>query len=312
VEEAGGRPGARGGGVPDHQAAEAAVADQDVGAQAEDEVRHCRFARGEDGGGEVVGAGGGVEEVGGPADPERRMRRERGIALEARAVESLHVPGWERRADNGNSWLRFPAFFTTGSCARHEISRMTTDLAHLAHDRRVRAALPGLCLAVLTLLFGFGLGIVFGFNEDLIRDRQRAAATAVLATAYQGDAAKVQPVLDKSWAYMQRAHLHAGSLGTSALALSGLVLLLGVSVGLTRAITLALGLGGLGYSSYWLLAGFRAPGMGGTGAAKESLKWLAMPSSGMFVVATALVAVLCLAALFRPRTPAGASVTSAA
>jgi hypothetical protein len=189
---------------------------------------------------------------------------------------------------------------------------MTTDLAHLAHDRRVRAALPGLCLAVLTLLFGFGLGIVFGFNEDLIRDRQRAAATAVLATAYQGDAAKVQPVLDKSWAYMQRAHLHAGSLGTSALALSGLVLLLGVSVGLTRAITLALGLGGLGYSSYWLLAGFRAPGMGGTGAAKESLKWLAMPSSGMFVVATALVAVLCLAALFRPRTPAGASVTSAA
>jgi succinate dehydrogenase hydrophobic anchor subunit len=222
------------------------------------------------------------------------------------------VPGWERRADNGNSWLRVPAFFTTGSCALHEISRMTTDLAHLAHDRRVRAALPGLCLAVLTLLFGFGLGIVFGFNEDLIRDRQRAAATAVLATAYQGDAAKVQPVLDKSWAYMQRAHLHAGSLGTSALALSGLVLLLGVSVGLTRAITLALGLGGLGYSSYWLLAGFRAPGMGGTGAAKESLKWLAMPSSGMFVVATALVAVLCLTVLLRSGARARATAAAAA
>ena len=191
-------------------------------------------------------------------------------------------------------------------------SGMTTDLAHPAHDRRVRAALPGLCLAVLTVLFGFGLGIVFGLNEDLIRDRQRAAATAVLATAYQGDAAKAQPVLDKSWTYMQRAHLHAGSLGTSALVLSGLVLLLGVSVGLTRVITLALGLGGLGYSVYWLLAGFRAPGMGGTGAAKESLKWLAMPSSGMFVAATALLAVLCLAALFRPQAPAGASVTSAA
>ena len=189
---------------------------------------------------------------------------------------------------------------------------MTTQMDHLAHDRRVRAALPGLCLAVLTLLFGFGLGIVFGLNEDLIRDRQRAAATAVLATAYQGDAAKAQPVLDKSWAYMQRAHLHAGGLGTSALALSGLVLLLGVSVGLTRAITLALGLGGLGYSLFWLLAGFRAPGMGGTGAAKESLKWLAMPSSGMFVVATALVAVLCLTVLLRPRARATAAAAAAA
>ena len=189
---------------------------------------------------------------------------------------------------------------------------MTTDLAPLARDRRVRAALPGLTLAVLTLLFGFGLGIVFGLNEDLIRDRQRAAADAVVATAYQGDAAKAKPVLDKSWAYMQRAHLHAGSLGTSALALSGVVLLLGVSAGLTRAITLALGLGGLGYSAYWLLAGFRAPGMGSTGAAKESLAWLAMPSSGMFVAATALVAVLCVAALFRPRHPAAALVTSAA
>ena len=188
---------------------------------------------------------------------------------------------------------------------------MTTDLDHLAHDRRVRAALPGLCLAVLTLLLGFGLGIVFGLNEDLIRDRQRAAATAVLATAYQGDAAKAQQVVDKSWTYMQRAHLHAGSLGTSALVLSGVVLLLGVSTGLTRAVTLALGLGGLGYSAYWLVAGFRAPGMGGTGAAKESLKWLAMPSSGMFVAATALVAVLCLVALFRPRAPAQAPVSTA-
>jgi hypothetical protein len=184
---------------------------------------------------------------------------------------------------------------------------MTRDLAHLAHDRRVRAALPGLCLAVLTVLFGFGLGIVFGLNEDLIRDRQRAAATAVLATAYQGDAAKAQPVLDKSWAYMQRAHLHAGSLGTSAVVLSGLVLLLGVSAGLTRVITLALGLGGLGYSVFWLLAGFRAPGMGGTGAAKESLRWLAMPSSGMLVAATALVAVLCLTTLVRPPAPDGAA-----
>ena len=176
-----------------------------------------------------------------------------------------------------------------------------------ARDPRVRAALPGIVLAVLTLLFGFGLGIVFGLNEDLIRDRQRAAATAALATAYQGDAAKEQPVLDKSWNYMQRAHLHAGSLGTSALALIGVLLLLERSAGLTRAIALGLGAGGLGYSVYWLLAGLRAPALGSTGAAKESLAWLAMPSSGIFVASTALVAGLALAALLRPRQAAGVS-----
>lgn len=66
---------------------------------------------------------------------------------------------------------------------------------------------------------------------------------------------------------------------------------------MTRSISLALGAGGLGYAVYWLWAGFRAPGLGGTGAAKESLKWLATPSSGLVVVGTALVAILCLLAL---------------
>jgi len=182
-----------------------------------------------------------------------------------------------------------------------------------AADSLVRAALPGMLLAVATLLFGFGLGIVFGLNEDLIRDRQRAAASAVLATAYQGDAAKVQPVLDKSWAYMQRAHLHAGSLGTAALAMTVVVLLLGASRALTRAVALALGAGGLGYSIYWLLAGFLAPGLGSTGAAKESLAWLAMPSSGAFAAAAAVVGALCVAALLRGRPavqPAGRIRTS--
>ena len=32
----------------------------------------------------------------------------------------------------------------------------------------LRPALPGLLFAVGTLLFGFGLGIVFGLNEDII------------------------------------------------------------------------------------------------------------------------------------------------
>lgn len=182
-----------------------------------------------------------------------------------------------------------------------------TPIATFANVPRFRAALPGILLAVLTLLFGFGLGIVFGLNEDLIRDRQHAAANAVLETAYLGDSAKADAMVSRSWSYMQRAHLHAGSLGTAALALTFVVLLLGLSPALTRAISVALGLGGFGYALFWLLAGFRAPAMGSTDAAKESLAWLAIPSSGLFVATTALIAVLCLRALVRTPSAAGVS-----
>ncbi len=171
---------------------------------------------------------------------------------------------------------------------------------------RLRPALPGLLLAVTTLLFGFGLGLVFGLNEDAIKSRLAASAETVHQPVYPGDAAAAKVVLDKSWVYMQRAHLHAGALGTSAIALILVMVLLGAGSASTRVIGLALGGGSLGYSVFWLWAGFRAPGLGGTGAAKESLRWLAMPSSGAVVLATAAVAALCLAALARSRSP-GAS-----
>ncbi|MND07410.1 hypothetical protein D3C83_293500 [compost metagenome] len=48
-------------------------------------------------------------------------------------------------------------------------------------------------------------------------------------------------------------------------------------------------------------AGFRAPALGSTGAAKESLKWLAMPSSGAFVLATVAVLFVLIAAIVSRR-----------
>lgn len=163
----------------------------------------------------------------------------------------------------------------------------------------LRAASPGLVFAVLTLLFGQGMGIVFGLNEDIIKGRLEASAVAVRDTAYQSDDDAMKPVLDKAWNYMLRAHLHAGGMGTTAVALILLLCALGTSAKLLIPISLALGAGGLGYSVFWMWAGFLAPGLGSTGAAKESLKWLAMPSSGAFVVATLAVLVLLLVAAFR-------------
>jgi hypothetical protein len=149
----------------------------------------------------------------------------------------------------------------------------------------LRSTAAGLLLAVLTVLYGQGMGIVFGIDEAIIKGRLAADAAAVRDTAYQGDDAAIKATLDKSWAYMKRAHLHAGSI---------IVVLgfLGASKGTVTAISLGLGAGGLGYSIYWMWAGFRAPGLGGTSAAKESLEWLAMPSSGAYVVASVWLLVL--------------------
>jgi hypothetical protein len=172
----------------------------------------------------------------------------------------------------------------------------------LRQTESLRAALPGLAIAVLTVLFGFALGGVFGLNEEIVKDRLAASAAAVTTTAYQGDAEAAQPVLAKSWEYMQRAHLHGGAMGTAAIGLIVVMLLIGTKPRATRALGLALGLGALGYSVFWMWAGFLAPGLGSTGAAKESLRWLAMPSAGAMMLATATVAVLCARAVVGDRS----------
>jgi len=164
--------------------------------------------------------------------------------------------------------------------------------------RALQPVLPGLLLAVLTLLFGFGLGIIFGLNEDLIKARLAASAAAVDVSMYHQDAAAVKAVLSKSWVYMQRAHLHAGSLGTAAVAMIVVLVLLDVRPLIARTLSIALGAGGLGYSLFWLMAGFRAPSLGSTDAAKESLAWLAIPASGLVVAATAATLVLLAVRLF--------------
>lgn len=175
----------------------------------------------------------------------------------------------------------------------------------------LRAAWPGLALAVLTILFGQGMGIVFGLNEEAIKTRLSVSAAEVRETVYNSDDAAIQPVLDKSWTYMKRAHLHAGGMGTTALALILVLCLIGTSRGWTMAIGVGLGVGGFGYSVFWMWAGFRAPALGGTGFAKESLKWLAMPSSGAFVIATLAVLVLLVVTCVRWRRIAPRQVGSA-
>jgi hypothetical protein len=159
----------------------------------------------------------------------------------------------------------------------------------------------GILLSLFAILFGFGMGAAFGAAEASLKGSLRKDAEAVLATRYGGDPAAAKAVVDKAWVYYQRAHLHGGAMGTAALAVLVCLALAGSRGRLARLAALGLGLGALCYPIYWLWAGARAPGLGSTAAAKESLEWLAVPSSGAALLGLGLAILLLGRALFAGR-----------
>lgn len=157
-------------------------------------------------------------------------------------------------------------------------------------------------MALLTILFGFGMGGVFGAFEEPLRTDLSQRAEAVRSDVYGGDTVKMKSVVDKSWSYYKRAHLHGGGIGATAL--SAILLLAALNRPkrtVRRGLALALGLGAFGYSAFWMLAARRAPGLGSTDAAKESLSWLAVPSAGLLLLGLACLFVLTAIELFAPR-----------
>lgn len=150
----------------------------------------------------------------------------------------------------------------------------------------------GLILSMLAIAFGFGLGGAFGAAEDSLKGYLQSQGEAALESVYAQDSEKMQAVVNKSWSYFKRAHMHGGGIGTATLALSLLLAGLGGAGALRAAAAAGMGLGALGYSVFWLLAGMRAPSLGSTGAAKESLSWLAIPSAGLILLGLLLTLIL--------------------
>lgn len=147
-----------------------------------------------------------------------------------------------------------------------------------------RTVAAGACLSLLAVIFGFGVGGAFGAAEDAIKARLDGSGTAVLESVYKGDSAAKDAVVKKSWQYLIRAHLHAGAIGTASLASIATLVLLCPLGPAAQASALAFGAGALLYSSFWMAAGFLAPGMGGTGAAKEALSFIAIPGAGLCIL----------------------------
>jgi hypothetical protein len=144
----------------------------------------------------------------------------------------------------------------------------------------------GLLFGLLAILYGWGLGVAFGLNEEAFRKRFLADAEANRAMYVQnagseeGATAAIKKIDESAWTYFLRAHMHGGGIGSIAVGASVVLSLLSVGRGAKLVASLLLGLGAIGYPMFWMLAGLRAPGLGSTKAAKESLEWLAIPSAG--------------------------------
>ena len=142
----------------------------------------------------------------------------------------------------------------------------------------------GACLALLTMLLGFLLGVSFGAKESSIMAHLDKSGTAALQSVYNGDNAAKDMVVKKSWVYLKRAHLHGGAIGAGALgAILILILLCRLNL-IAKLSALALGSGALIYSLFWLFAGLTSPELGSTEAAKESLSFIAIPGAGLVVL----------------------------
>ena len=167
-----------------------------------------------------------------------------------------------------------------------------------AMQEELRVVRTGLMLALLTLLFGFGLGMTFGAFEDSLKGYLKSEAEQVRETAYAGDEVLMKKITDKSWVYIKRAHFHANGLGVIAVSLILLILFIPMADKIKALTSFSLGFGSLGYALFWLLAGLKAPGLASTGAAKESLRLLALPTSSLCMLGLIVVIVFSAKALF--------------
>ena len=122
---------------------------------------------------------------------------------------------------------------------------MTTNLTNIKY---------GLALVMLGLLFGIGLGITFGVNEDFFKEY---VAQGVAAHPELHDAQSQA----KIWRYAQRAHFHATGIATFSIGLLLLVVASGLKETFKKIAAVLIGLGCF-YPFAWLSMFLLAPSIG--------------------------------------------------
>jgi hypothetical protein len=116
----------------------------------------------------------------------------------------------------------------------------------------------GLLLVMLTLVFGIGLGMIFGIAEGTV-------------IAYISEGVATHPDVHdeqsagKIWRYAQRAHFHATGIAAFSIGLLLLVLHSSLKPGLKKLTAILIGLGGL-YPLSWFTMFILAPSIGRSAA----------------------------------------------
>lgn len=116
----------------------------------------------------------------------------------------------------------------------------------------------GVFLVMLTLLFGIGMGISFGVNEDAVK-------------AYISDGIAAHPDVHdekssgKIWRYAQRAHFHATGIAAFSIGLILLMLHSSLGSGMKKVAAILVGLGGL-YPLSWFTMFLLSPSIGRSAA----------------------------------------------
>lgn len=112
----------------------------------------------------------------------------------------------------------------------------------------------GLALVLLCLLFGIGMGVFFGINENVFRDY---IANGIATHANLHD----EKSPEKIWRYAQRAHFHSAGVAAFSLGLLFLVAMSDMADKFKKLSALLIGLGSF-YPFAWLTMFFLAPEMG--------------------------------------------------
>ncbi|MBH48259.1 MAG: hypothetical protein CME71_08830 [Halobacteriovorax sp.] len=149
-------------------------------------------------------------------------------------------------------------------------------------------------LAILGMVGGVFISILFGINEDIFKDKiakDLRANEKIMSIVDEAEReSKIKAEESKNWRYYQRFHFHAT--GISAMTL-GSLLLLAFSLapaGLKLASSYMISIGGFLYPFIWLFAGIYGPSIGRS-EAKESFAIFGY-MGGIFLLGLVLASVI--------------------
>ena len=101
----------------------------------------------------------------------------------------------------------------------------------------------GVLVAIIAILYGGMMGLSFGCCEESIKKTLNIIAQEAMTAKYDGDQAKVDEIVKKSWTYMKSAYLHSQTMGVISIAFSLLVAWLAYPAKAQLAISLLSGFG---------------------------------------------------------------------